>query len=70
LLVTEIKVKLILLFVVAGLIWKSVGILYSEAMFYVSLTRITCSYRTDNYDIYSFRGIIKNLNQSCLWLDS
>lgn len=34
LLVTEIKVKLILLYVVAGLIWKSIGMLYSGAVFH------------------------------------
>lgn len=70
LLFTEIKVKLILLCVVAGLIWKNVGILYSGAVFCVSLTYVACSYRTDNYGIYSIGDIIQNLNQSCLWLDS
>lgn len=43
LLLTEIKIKLILLCVVAGLIWKSISLIYSEAVFCVSLKRVSFS---------------------------
>lgn len=66
LLFMEIKIKLILLGVATGLIWKTVRILYTEAvsLFCVFLTYTACSCRTSNYDFYSCVNIIQNLNQS------
>lgn len=64
------KVKLILLRVVADLFCKSIGVFYSGAVFHVLLTYIACSYRMDKYYIYSFEDITQNFNKSCLWLDS